>query len=585
VAEQNLRKNFEILRSQLALERSSFEPQWRELAENIYPRRIRLSNTDTNRGDRRNQKIIDSTPTLAARTLRAGMQSGMTSPARPWFKLSTPDPDLAEFQRVKDYLDIVTKRISTAFLKSNLYNALPVVYGDIGVFGTAALFMEEDFEQSYRFYPFPIGQYYLANDERLRVNVFVREFRMTVRQLVRRFGQINGQTGSPDWSNISVQVKQLWDRGLTEAWVDIVHVIQPNDEYDPRRLHSKYKRFRSCYYEMGSCGGGQASSAKGYMGSQGEEQKLLSEKGYDFFPVLCPRWEITGEDVYGSECPGMQAIGDSKALQLMRRREAQVIEKIVNPPMKAPTTLRNQPHSSLPGDTTYVDEREGQGGFRPVHEVQYRISELRASIEDHQRRVDQSFYKDLFLMLANDERSNITATEIAERKEEKLLALGPVLEQVNQDMLDPLIDNAFAMGQTQGMFPEPPEELRGIELRVDYISVMHQAQKLVSLGSIERLAQFAGQIAATNPEAQDKIDTDEMIDVYGETVSAPHGIIRSDEQVAAIRQGRAQQQQQQAAAEQMAQGAQAAKTLSETKLDDNSALGQLASQANAGSLV
>ena len=161
------RQRKELVRAQLENERSSFLSHWRELGDFILPRRPRFQVTDVNRGDRRNQKIIDSTATFAARTLRSGMMGGVTSPARPWFRLTTPDPGLAESGAVKSWLDVVSRRMSTVFLRSNLYNVLPILYGDLGTFGTSAIMIEEDFDDVIRCYAFPIGSYSFANNYKL----------------------------------------------------------------------------------------------------------------------------------------------------------------------------------------------------------------------------------------------------------------------------------------------------------------------------------------------------------------------------------------------------------------------------------
>jgi hypothetical protein len=569
------------LRAQLLNERSSFESHWRELADYIYPRRPRFFTSDVNRGDRRSQKILDSTAGLAARTLRSGMMSGVTSPARPWFRLTTPDPDLAEFGAVKEWLHIVTQRMTTVYLRSNIYNVLPIVYGDLGVFGTSPLLVDEDFEETLRGYPFPVGSYCLANDARLKVKVFTRDFRLTVRQIVQMFGQ-KKDSGSVDWTNISSYVKNLWDQGQTEAWVDLCHVIKPNDDYDATRLHSKFKKFSSSYFELGS---GSASSSNYLRSPEGDV--FLRESGYDYFPVLAPRWEITGEDVYGTTCPGMEALPDIKQLQLGEKRSLQAIEKMVNPPMVGPTHLRNQKTSILPGDITYSDEREGQRGFRPAHEVNFRIQELEMKQEQVRTRIKRSFFEDLFLMLANSDRREITAREIDERHEEKLLALGPVLEQLNQDLLDPLIDVTFDIMVKRDQIPPAPEELHGVPLKVEYLSVMAQAQKLIGISGVERFTGFLGQTAQAtqNPALLDKLDGDQLVDVVGDMYSVPPGIIRTDDKVQAIRQQRAQAQQQQAQAQMIQQGASAAKDLSQSDLEGDNALNRLLDQANAGRIV
>lgn len=529
MAELTKKEEIKILHAALVNERQSFIPTWQMTGEYILPRRPAFTVEDANKGERRNQKIIDSTATLAARTLRSGMMGGITSPARPWFRLTTPDPDLAEFQSVKEWLHTVTDRMTTAMLRSNLYNALPLVYGDIGVFGTAALGIEKDVDDIIRYFVFPIGSYMIANNDRMKVDVFFRELRFTVRQLLQKFG--DGK--NTDWSKFSPQVKNYYDRSQYDVWINVYHVIQPNLDYIPNNPFSK--RYEDLYWEV----------------TEQSDEKYLRQGGYSYFPVLCPRWEVTGDDVYGTEWPAVQAIGDVKALQLMQKRKAQATEKMVNPPMIAPVGMRNQKTTILPGDITYVDEREGQKGFRPAHETNLSIKELQLSINEHQDRIRRAFYEDLFLMLASIDRRVITAREIDERHEEKLLAIGPVLEQLNQDLLDPLIDINFDMMYQQGMIPEPPEELQGIPLKVEYISIMAQAQKLVGVSGIERFAGFVNNLAKVDPTVLDKVDFDQMVDVYGDLTSVAPAIVRADDVVAGMRQEREKEVQRRQQAEEM----------------------------------
>lgn len=568
------RQILDILNQELKNERSTFDSHWREISDYVLPRRARFTVSDVNKGERKNQKIIDSTATLAARTLRSGMMSGVTSPARPWFRLSVQDPDLAQFKPVETWLYDVSNRMTGIFLRTNLYNVLPVVYGDLGVFGTAAMVVEEDFDEVVRFYPFPIGSYCLANDHRLKVNVFQREFRMTVRQLVNKFGKLKDDgSGKPDWSVFSNQVRSLWESGNYEAWIDVIHIVKPNPDYDPRKTGPWYKKFVSYYYED-ACFGGKI-----------REEKFLRKAGYDYFPVLAPRWEISGEDVYGTSCPGMDSLGDIKQLQVGERRGAQAIEKMVNPPMTGPTSLKNTRASIAAGDITYVDARDQGSAFRPAHETNLRIDLLEGKQQQIRSRIQRSFYEDLFLMLATMDRANITATEIAERKEEKLLALGPVLEQLNQDLLDPLIDVTFDIMLKQGYIPEPPKELQGMDLKVEYVSVMAQAQKLVGINSIERFAGFAGQVASMKPDIWDKVNIEAVIDTYADMLSVPPTVLNDEEEVAAIRNERAQAAAQQQQVEQLAQVSASAKNLATAPMDQGSALDALVEQSNAGALV
>jgi hypothetical protein len=579
---KNKRQELELLRAQLDNERSSFIQHWRDISDHVLPRRSRFTLSDVNKGDKRNQKIIDSTATLAARTLSSGMMSGVTSPARPWFRLTTPDPDMAEYGPVKEWLYLVSQRMSTSFLRSNIYNILPIVYKDLGVFGTAPMAIEEDFGGDiFTCQSFPVGSYMIAKDYKGKVNTFMREFRMTVRQVVDQFGvRVNGKY---DWSNFSETVKSLYERGHYEQWVDVVHCIRPNPEWDPNKLASKHKKFSSCYYERGSQGTSSSVDVQHIGGLDSE--KFLSEKGYDYFPILCPRWETTGEDVYGTDCPAMTALGDIKQLQTGERRILQAVEKMVNPPMVAPTSMRNQKVSILPGDITFGDVREGAGGFRAAHQVDLRINEMEMKQDQVRDRIRRAFFEDLFLMLASSNRSQITAREIEERHEEKLLALGPVLEQLNQDLLDPLIDIVFDIHMKQGLIPPPPEELQGSDLKVEYISIMAQAQKMIGIGGVERFTGFVGQLAAVNPQVLDKIDFDQAVDVYADMTSIPPSLVKTDDDVEGVRAERAQAEAQAQKMAMIQQGAMAAKDLSAAKTDEDNALTSIARSATAGNLV
>lgn len=553
-------------------ERSSFKSHWRDLADYILPRRQRFFLSDVNRGERKNLKIYDTTATFSARTLKSGMMAGITSPARPWFRLSTPDPDLADTQAVKEWLHEVTSRMRTIFLKSNLYQTLPTIYGDIGVFGTGCMMIREDSESVIRFEDYPIGSYMIANDEKGRIRVWCREYRMTVRQVVEEYGR--QENGEIDWTNISQFVQDAWMNGRQESWVDLLHFVYPNDEYEPDMLDARFKKYRSVHYEYGS-------DAKGP-----RTDKTLRDSGFDYFPLMVPRWDVTGEDVYGTASPGMDTLGDVKQLQTGQKRLAQAIDKMVNPPMKGPPGLRAHNPSLVAGDITYfTDDKEN--GLRPIHEVDPRILDLKELQEETRGRIRRGFYEDLFLMLATSDRRQITAREIEERHEEKLLALGPTLEQLNQSLLDPLIDTTYAIMEAQGLIPEPPEELEGIELKVEYVSIMAQAQKLVGISGLERFTGFVTNLsgAIQDPSLLDKVNFDEVISEHHDAVGLTPKIIRSDEEANQIRDNRARAQQAQAQAEQIKNATGAVKDLAGAKLEDDSALNRLLGVANAGNPI
>lgn len=554
--------------SHLERDRTDWLPHWRELAENFKPRSGNWDNqSPDSRGGKRSEsaRIINNTPLRAARTLSAGMMAGLTSPARPWFRLLTPDPGLNDFTPVKEWLWKVEERMRGVLSKSNTYRVLPTMYGELGVFGTTAAVGLEDPDDMIRLQPWEIGSYWCANDSKLRVDTGYRLIKMTVRQIVQEFGL----------DNCSARVSGMFKNGQWEQWMDVYQAIEPNDERLLGRAGPDGMSVRSVYWEKG-----------------GDKDKLLGKRGFQESPLFVPRWIAEGNNCYG-DSPAMDSLGDAKALQFEERRKAESLDKLVNPPMTAPTSLRNARVSLLPGDVTYVDANQAQAGYRPVYEIKPDIQWQTQSIKGIEERIESSLFADLFLMLANSDRRQITAREIDERHEEKLLQLGPVLERMNDELLDPLIDRVFSImvrrsepfwtGNVDGVppIPPPPEELQGMDLKVEYISILAQAQKMVGIQASDRLIAFAGNLAAIkqDPSVLDKLDTDQMIDEYADMLGASPLSVLSDDRVAELRAGRAKQQQMQqmaAMAQPMAQAAGAVKTLGDAKAaDDESVLQRL----------
>ena len=543
------RERFNKRLAQLKSERESFDPHWKELSDYIAPRTSRFLGDNDNKGGKKNDKIINNTATLAARTLEGGMMSGLTSPSRPWFKLTVSNPQMMEYGPVKTWLWFCEQMMRDVFAKSNLYNTLMKMYESLGIYGTGVLGVFEDEDNGIHCYVFPTGSYYIAVSYKGEVDTLYREYKMTVRQLVQQFGV----------DNVSQTVKILYENNTLEQQVEVVHVIEPNTERVRGRMDKQNKPFISVYFEKS--------------GTEG----LLRESGFDDFPIMAPRWDLTsGEDVYGSS-PGMEALGDIKVLQKYQERRYDLISKGANPPLLAPTELRMSGGiNALPGQITYVNSNEVRSGVVPLYTPDPNwIGVIGADAREHEQRIEQTFYKDIFMMMSGDTRSNITATEINERREEKMLMLGSVVERLETELLTPLVERTFHLLHKQGRLPPPPPEIEAEEMKVEYISVISQAQKAVATVGIERVMSFIGNLAGINQEVIDKIDFDQAVDEYSMMTGVPPTIVRSDEDVQGMREQRAQAQQAQQAQAEMQQGVQSAKLLSETDMGGDNALAAL----------
>jgi hypothetical protein len=578
------REKLTALRTTLMQDRQTFIPHWTMLGQYILPRRPRFTVSDVNKGDRRSTYIIDSTGCFAANSLSGGMMGGLTSPARPWFRLAVPDQALSEIPAVKEWLEIVTRRMIMVFLKCNIYAILPITYKEVGVFGTSAVYLEEDFQNVLRARSIPIGSYVISANEHGIIDTCIRDFRMTVRQIVEKFGR--REDGEIDWENISSHVKDRWNNNHKEDWIDVSHAIIPNPDHDDELSDARFKAYASIYWETGGINRpGQGHNAANYMLGE-DAKKLLRVSGYDLFPVLVPRWEITGEDVWGTDCPGMTALGDIRQLQTVEKRGLQALEKLVNPTLVGPSHLRTRKVTLLPGEVNYSDESSGQKGLRPLHEVRTPLADVEDKQEQVRARIRRAFFEDLFLMMTMSDRREITATEVEERHSEKILMLGNVLERLNQDLLDPLIDITFEYMRRQGLIPDPPEELARQTLKVEYISIMALAQKQAGIRNLEKFTAFAVQLAeASGGSTHDKVDYDQIIDEYAEAMGVPAKVVVSDEAVMDLRRQRAQQQQLEREVALAAEGADAAKKLSQAEMGKDTALDRITNAAQQAAVA
>lgn len=527
----------------LRTEREPFIAEWKDISDYGAPRTSRFFVQDRGRTSRRNNKILNEAVILAARTLRSGMMSGVTNPGRPWMALQTADQDLNEYKPVKEFLETTRNRMMQILLRSNVYTTLPMAYGDQGMYGTTAYLALEDPESLLRCYHYPVGSYMLAADHRGRMDTNYREFSMTARQMIAKFGK----------DRCSKTTQSLASQGAgKESWVPVVHAIEPNPEYHPGKAHfAYYKKFHSCYFEAG-----------------GDSDKKLHSGGFDRNPVISPRWDVVGEDVYGGNCPGMESIGSNKVLQLREKRRGQFVDKTVAPPMKGPASLETKRNSILAGDMTYIENSANAEKFEPVFTPAPAVYQvLNNEIEVLENRIDRLWYADLFRMFSTDLRSNVTAAEIAKQNEEQLLQLGPVYLRQNDEHFDPLFDLLFEVMARQRILPKIPPEMLEMDISVEYISIMSQAMKLVGIGADERALGFAANVIQIWPEIRHLVNPFNLVTGYFTKVGASPQIAndKKDYEAAVLAEAKQLQAQQMAAAAPAM--ADTAKMMSETKLD------------------
>ncbi len=454
--------------------RAAWAKTWKELSAYVAPTRG-LFETDTpNDGRRINHKVLlDSSAGLAAEVLSAGMMSGLTSPARSWFRLSLRPEELTRLQGVSEWLLEVTKRLETAFSKSNLYGVLHGFYHEIAVFGTAAFLLEENFETGVRARLFTAGEYVLGVDDKGTVNTFGREFSMRPKQLMRHFGT----------AVLPPAIKREAAEGKARSY-KVIHLILPNEERDFSKTDNRNFAYRSVYFLT--------------------DGTLLRESGYHEFPVIAARWEVKNSAESYGRGPGWKCLGDVKMLQKMQKTKLVALDKNTNPPMMVSANVQGEVNLLPGGITRYSGTTDA--AVKPAYQVQPDLTALDNAIEQVRSTIKAHFFADVFTMLSSLPMQQMTAAEVAERHEEKMLVLGPVLERLKTELLDPLVTRTLHILLRQGMLPPAPQWVQGIPMNIEYISMIAQAQKAAGLRTLAQGVAYASLLSQTCPAVLQEID-------------------------------------------------------------------------------
>lgn len=542
---------------------------WASLAEYILPRRFRwlITANTYNRGRYLNNAIVDETATQAMLICAAGCWTGLTSPSRPWFKFGVQ----AQYQNQLDaegkaWIEDTEQKVYTVLDGSNFYTSSAQAFQDIVTFGTAPTIVYEHVERVIQcMLPCP-GEYYLSVNSSNVNDVLNREFTMTVSAIVDMFGL----------DNCPKQIREPWAEGggsLENEFV-VAHSIEPNFEITNRGDTSKPVTvvpgtfpFREVYWLKGL-----------------KTEAELSRRGFNEQPFAVMRWSTTANDAYGRS-PGMDVLGSTKQLQQETRRKGEFIEKLINPPMGADPSLKNEPASIMPGELTYADTSNGKKGFWPLFEVQ--AAALQPMVEDLteiRQRIKDGFFVNIFMAISQMQgvqpRNEL---ELTKRDLERLQVLGPFIELFETEWAGPILKRIIAIMTRRGIIAPRPASLRSIPVKIDFVSILRLAQRAAETATMERTFAVAGNLSAAAKAAQvpDPIrilNLDEALRVYGDMTNFPAKVMFSDKEVQEHDEQRAQAQQRMQAAQTTLPAVQAAKTLSETQVNG----GQNALQAMLG---
>lgn len=552
----------------LRIWRYSWWSYWAVLAQYFVPKRYVwfVSPNRTSRGSPINDSIIDSTGAMAVNVCASGMWTGLTSPSRPWFKLTNALPWITLDAEAKAWLEDTEQRIYAVLHKSNFYTIMAQAFQDVTVFGTAPVIIYEDREDIIRLYLPCAGEYYLAVGARFSVDVLYREFVLTVNQIVDMFRL----------ENCPEEVQRRWEQGgasLEQEFI-VAHAIEPNFALSGKGRSKNNKPinvvpgkyvYREVYWLKGI-----------------KSTAPLSKRGFLSKPFMAARWSTVSNDAYGRS-PCMDALGDNKQIQLETLRKAEYIEKGVRPPMGADPELKNEPASILPAQITYINTNGTQKkGFWPLFEVTAQwVKALMDDIAQVSQRIERCLFVDVFLAITRMQgvqpRNEL---ELTKRDLERLQLLGPFISLFENEFAGPAIKRVLDIMQRRRMLKPIPPSLANVQLKIEYMSIMRLAQQSARSIAMKDVFATAGELssaakAAGVPDPIRVLNLDKAMREYASDNNYPESCLFTVDEVKEHDQARQQATQQEQMGPQGLAAVQAAHTLSQTPTAGGSMLNAL----------
>ena len=518
MAQTDLTKSLKRRFDKLKTNRQNWETHWQEVADYMLPRKADVTKTRS-KGDKRTELIFDSSPLQSVDLLAASLHGMLTNPSTPWFTLRYKDQEIENDDEAKLWLESATDAMYVAFNRSNFQQEIFELYHDLITFGTACMFVQDDDEDTLKFSTRHINEIYIAENEKGKVDTVYRLFKMSVRAAFQQFGEA-----------ISTSTKGLITKDPYEE-ISILHAVYPINDFDPKKHDRKNMPFESVYMEY-------------------KNLNELSVAGFKEFPFVVPRYLKASHEIYGRS-PAMTALPDVKMLNEMSKTTIKAAQKQVDPPLLVRDDGFLLPVRTVPGGLNFY--RSGtRDRIEPLNIGAN--NPLGLNMEEQRRNsIRNVFYVNQLMMQQGPE---MTATEVIQRNEEKMILLGPVLGRLQSELLKPLIDRCFAIMVRKNIFPPAPEIISGRDVEIEYVSPLAKAQKSTELQSIIRGIEIMGQLANVAP-VFDYINFDNLVKHLTNIIGIPQKVLKTNSEVLAEREAKQAQAQQMQEMQQLQQVAKA----------------------------
>ena len=501
--------------TQLEAARQWHESVWRDCFDYTFPERghgFQGSVVTASSAQTQKASLTDSTASDSARTLASNLMSGLTPANSRWFSLECGNEqenedkaDDAEDRWLAEAADFIFENIHASNFDAAAFEACV----DVTCAGWFVLYIDSPPEGGYTFEQWPLAQCFVsASKSGGLIDTIYRKFEYTVEQMVTTYGM----------DQVSSQVREAYNLGKLDDKVQMVHAIYPRRVYADQARVAKNKPFASCHMESAT-------------------RKLVRESGYDEFPCACPRWMLIPASVYATG-PVSNALPDIKTLNDITRMELCSLDIAISGMWKAVDDGVLNPRSIKVGPRKIITVGDPDS-LQPLQTgVDFNVSFTKS--DQLERKIRKVLLADV---LSPQDGPAMTATEVHARMQLVRQMLGPIYGRLQAEYLQPLIARCFGLAYRAGALGQAPEALRGKPFNIKYISPLARSQKLEEVTAIDNYVAGAMQVVQVQPDILDNIDFDAASRIRGEALGVPMKVIRSLDDVRAIRDARQKQQQ------------------------------------------
>lgn len=489
--------------TQLETYHTQWKTLWRDTAEYCLPREERDIYKDTTRGDKRENKLFDSTGEIFSIELASFLFSMILDPNTKFFELTTGRTFLDEKRDVAIWLQDSAKIIRETLANSNFSKMVFETLIDLVVYGTGPFRIEKDPETVLRFTSYPIFQMKIDQDQFGEVDTSYREFSFTAKQMIEKF---------PNRFN-DEEKRELFDGQATKEF-NIIHAVEKREIFYGK--DSKGLLPYVSYFVL-------------------KEGKLLLNdplEGFKKFPFAIPRFYKTSYETYGRS-PAQSALSNLRSLNVLKRTLLQGVQLLVAPPLQAVDSSLIRPLRFRPFSVNY--RRPGSEKVEPLI-TNPRVdlnSEVMMQLRDE---ISQSFFLD---KIRATDKTHLTQGQVFNLQDQQMKALGAILARFHTELLKPVIEISFGILEESNLLPPAPDALQNnSKIQIRFTSQIARAQQLNEVQSLQQAIGSLGPVLQIKPEAADLLNGDESARIIFDALGVDKRALNDTETVMGIRDAR-----------------------------------------------